>query len=200
MPFITEELWHGLGYKSIEEFIQNEKTLTRLELESALSAADIQIEAEAVQRIDRLKEFVTKVRALKAEYNLHTKKDIQLIFKAESKYDNELTEHGDKVLSLIGAKTITSTSSAPEGCPATICALGTAYLDLASSIDVDAEKTRITKEIEKLTKVIKSIEGKLNNSNFTDKAPQNVVDGARQQLIDNKAKLTEFESLLSTLS
>ena len=47
--------------------------------------------------------------------------------------------------------------------PALVTAFGSVYMDLASGIDVKAEKARLTKEIEGLEKIISSIENKLGN-------------------------------------
>jgi len=84
--------------------------------------------------------------------------------------------------------------------PALVTAYGSVYLDLASSIDVDAEKTRLNKQLESLNHVISSIEKKLKNSAFTEKAPPQVVEGARKQLAENQQKRQETADALQALS
>ena len=46
---------------------------------------------------------------------------------------------------------------------------------LQVAIDIDAEKTRISKEIEKNTKELEKIQAKLSTPGFTDRAPKEVV-------------------------
>ena len=77
--------------------------------------------------------------------------------------------------------------------------MGTVYLDLSSAIDIEAEKERLSKELEKLGKAVRAGEGKLNNASFVEKAPTAVVDGARKQLAETKAKREEVSRLLESL-
>ena len=77
--------------------------------------------------------------------------------------------------------------------------LGTAFLDLASGIDLDAERARLDKEIANLEKVVASTEARLSNENFTAKAPPEVIEGARRQLTETQAKLTENRAALQAL-
>ena len=83
--------------------------------------------------------------------------------------------------------------------PGSVSALGTVYLDLSSAVDVEAEKNRLNKEFEKLTKAIQAGEGKLNNPSFVDKAPSQIVEGARKQLLETKARRGEIARLLKSL-
>jgi len=73
-------------------------------------------------------------------------------------------------------------------------------LDLASSVDVEAEKARLGKEKQKLEGILQGIRAKLENTKFVNQAPEQVVAGARQQLADNTAKLEEIERLLASLT
>lgn len=198
-PFITEELWHGLGYGAEGTFIQNVSPQMPEALCAALEAVGVVLDAQAADGIDKLRDFVTQARALKAQYNLHAKKDVSLYFKADTAHAEYLSEHADKIKKLVGAEALHSAAEAPEGMPGSVTELGTVYLDLASSVDVEAERARIGKEVQKLQKVIVAAEAKLGNKNFTDKAPASVVEGARKQLEDNKAKLAELQSLLDNL-
>ena len=66
-------------------------------------------------------------------------------------------------------------------------------------VDIDSEKKRLTKESESLEKIIKGIEAKLGNSSFVDKAPVQVVEGAKKQLNENQTKLKETQEALQAL-
>ena len=85
------------------------------------------------------------------------------------------------------------------GAPAVVTPLGTVYLDLASTVDTGAEKTRLTKELEQITKHIAGTEARLANQAFVSKAPPAVLEGARKQLADQQAKKAELERLLKGL-
>ena len=86
-----------------------------------------------------------------------------------------------------------------DGAPAIVTPLGTVYLDLASTVDAGAEKARLSKELEQLTKHIAGTEARLGNEAFVSKAPPAVIEGAKKQLADQKAKRAELERLLKSL-
>jgi valyl-tRNA synthetase len=77
--------------------------------------------------------------------------------------------------------------------------LGTIYLDLSSSLDVEAEKARLGKELAKLEKQVAAGEGKLRNPKFVDSAPAHVVEGARKQLAETTDKRDETKRILESL-
>ena len=83
--------------------------------------------------------------------------------------------------------------------PAGVTALGTVFLDLAHSIDIAAERQRLEKELAKLEKGILAGESKLNNEKFLNSAPENVVQGARDQLAATKGRYDEIKNLLISL-
>ena len=109
-----------------------------------------------------------------------------------------MAENLDTIKKLAGAATIELRDSL-ENLPGAVSALGTVYLDLSSTIDVDVEKVRLGKELEKLGKAIQAGEGKLNNASFVEKAPPAVVEGARKQLAETRAKREEVVRLLEGL-
>ena len=80
----------------------------------------------------------------------------------------------------------------PEGSPAPVQIVGGVKLMLHVEIDVEAERKRLSKEIEKLTIEIAKCQGKLGNEAFVAKAPQAVVD-------QENARLREFSELKSKL-
>lgn len=198
-PFISEELWHGLGYGEAESFIQNVAPADVARMHEVLRERGVMLDSEAAAGIDRLRDFVTKARALKAQYNVASKKDVALMFKGEPEAVAVLLADPEKVYRLVGAASLVEVAEAPQGAPGSLTAMGTVYLDLASSVDVEAERKRLGKETEKLRKVITGTEARLKNPGFVDKAPAEVVAGAKAQLEENRAKLAEIESLLANL-
>jgi valyl-tRNA synthetase len=68
---------------------------------------------------------------------------------------------------------------APESATALVGELKV-LIPLAGLIDKEAETARLNKEIDKKQKGIQGLEGRLNNPNFTDKAPEAIVNQVRQ--------------------
>ena len=136
--------------------------------------------------------------ALKAEHNLASRRDVKLMLITSDSAWTLIEANLSKLLRMAGASEITRRDKV-DGAPATVTALGTLYLDLASSVDVGAEKARMTKEIEALAKHIAGTEARLANQSFVSKAPPAVLEGARKQLADQKAKSAELQRLLNSL-
>jgi valyl-tRNA synthetase len=86
-----------------------------------------------------------------------------------------------------------------DGLPAVVTPLGSLYLDLSSSIDVEAEKARLSKELDKLNKLVAVGENKLKNPKFVESAPEKVVEGARKQLAETTEKRDETQKILESL-
>ena len=198
-PFITEELWKVLGFSGGQS-IQWSKPGTGSELDSLLSGNGIKLDSTALEEMLAIRELVTSMRALKADRNLANNNKVEFSYLADEEKSAILNRHLSSVLSSVGAAALNRVTEAPTGMPALVTAFGSVYMDLASGIDVKAEKARLTKEIEGLEKIISSIENKLGNPAFTGKAPPPVVDGARRQLAENQAKKQETEDALRALS
>ena len=198
-PFITEELWLVLGFSGGQS-IQWTSPDKGSAISSALTNAGITLDPSALDEMLSIRELVTSMRALKADRNLANNKQVEFSFLAENAKADILTKHQSSILSSVGAAELKRVSAAPSGMPALVTSFGSVYLDLSSGVDVEAEKNRLSRELESLQKVISSIENKLSNSAFTDKAPAQVVEGARRQLAENQAKIKETEDALKALS
>jgi len=198
-PFITEELWDVLGFAGGKS-IQWVNPGNGQDLANLIEVRGIVLDDRALEEMLAIRELVTSMRALKADRNLANNNRVEFFYLAEEEKAEVLTRHTSSVLSSVGAAALNRVEEAPAGMPALVTAYGSVYMDLASGIDVDAEKARLSKELESLIKVIASIENKLGNASFTEKAPQQVVDGARKQLAENQKKKQETEDALGALA
>ena len=88
---------------------------------------------------------------------------------------------------------------APTGTPVSLTPVGEFYLPLEGLIDVEAERARLTKEIEKVKIEVKKCEGKLGNASFVDRAPAEVVEQEKARLAEWLAKLEQLSGMLSAL-
>ena len=197
-PFITEELWHNLGYGADGSYIQNTRLETAAELTAQLAQAGVTLDQAAIDSVERLKAVVAQTRALKAEHNLASRRDVKLFATASDADWAILSANLAKILRLCAAAEFTRRDSV-EGAPAAVTPLGTIYLDLASTVDAGAEKIRLAKELEKLAQHIAGTEARLSNPTFVGKAPPAVIEGAKKQLAELQAKRTELSRLLAAL-
>jgi valyl-tRNA synthetase len=193
IPFITEELWHQLEFGANGSFIQ--EASVAFDLKAFGLAPD---ESAAVE-VGGLKVLAASARTLKADYNLASRRDVSLFLACDDDQWDVISANSAKIVRMAGAADILRKEPI-ESAPAVVTPLGTLYLDLASAVDVGAERERLGNELDRLKKTIASAEGRLANEKFMSKAPTKVVDGARRQLEDARAKASEVERLLAGLA
>jgi valyl-tRNA synthetase len=199
IPFITEELWSQLGYpgtrgRSIMDGVLEDASRCATALGSLGAKPDPALAAS----VERMKAFVSQARALKAEHNLASRRDVKFFLICRDPAWETVQSNMAKLTRMAGASEIVR-REAVEGAPAAVTALGTLYLDLASAVDAGAEKARMAKEIAALEKHIAATEARLANEAFVAKAPPAVLEGARRQLAEQQAKRAELERLLKSL-
>jgi valyl-tRNA synthetase len=190
MPHITEELSLRMGYVREGEFLM-QQALPSDPLVS-FDAAEAQAKAAAIY------ETAGRLRNLKAEYNLGSRKDVKFVVKGAVGW---LSGEGKVLALLAGASEIVSDScyEAPKGTPAALTPVGEAYLPMEGLIDIESERIRISKEIEKIKIEVKKCEGKLGNASFVDRAPPEVVEQEKARLADWNAKLIQLSEMLAAL-
>ncbi len=198
IPFITEELWQLLGYGRPGNFIGDARLRNASELASTHSLHGVRIDHSQVAKVEAIKVFVSQARALKAEHNLASRRDVKFMLTTSDTAWERLQASLANFLRMAGAAEIIRQEKV-DGAPAAVTAFGTLYLDLASTVDVGAEKIRLKKELETITKHIAGTEARLGNEAFVSKAPPAVLEGARKQLADQQAKRVELERLLKSL-
>lgn len=197
-PFITEELWHLLAYGKENEFILNVNLNSSLTLLLELKHAGIEIFEDAVVEIDNLRQFVSAARSLKAEFKLASKRDLSFFYVSDDQADVLLKNNLSKLLTLMGAKSLVRKTSVTDS-PAVLTSFGTLYLSLEGAIDIKSEHIRLSKEKERLEKLINSNQFKLKDEKFITKAPTYVIEGAKKNLDEAKSNYEEVLRLLKTL-
>ena len=197
-PHITEELWSGLGYSLNEALLQETLIDSTEQLAQYFQAHSIGLDSEAAGQVDRLEELISKARALKAEYNLGSKRDVSFFYKSSGSGAELILRNMDSLKKQMGAESLELTTE-DKDLPASVSELGTVYIDLSSSVDTEAEKERLTKEIQKLDKAIIAGESKLKNEKFMSNAPASIVEGAKAQLAESAAKKEELQKLITRL-
>ena len=198
IPFITEELWHQLGYGLEGKFIEDARLENASQIATTSHARGLTLDRDAVASVEKLKAFVSQARALKAEHNLASRRDVTLFVIAGDADWATIAANLASLKRMAGAAEIARREKV-DGAPAVVSPLGTVYLDLASTVDVGAEKVRLTKELDQITKHVAGTEARLSNQAFVSKAPPAVLDGARRQLAEQQAKRAELERLLKSL-
>jgi valyl-tRNA synthetase len=167
-------------------------------LAAALGARGLGVDEVQAASVASVKTFVSQARALKAEHDLASRRDVRFILLAADEAWSVLAASLPKVLRLAGAASIVREPAAAAA-PAVVTPFGTLFLDLASAIDPAAEKARLGKELDKLKQHIAGTKTRLANPAFVGKAPPAVLEGARKQLAELEAKEAEVQRLLKAV-
>lgn len=185
MPFITEELWQQLADRREGESIMYARTPESCEIDEKL-LGDI---AEAL-------EIVAGVRAVRARKNIPSKDVLTLHIIAPGEISEECKGLIVKLANLESIKT-----SDKKDASAMSFMVGKTEFEvpLSDNIDVEAEKIRISKEIDYLEGFKKSVEKKLGNERFVNNAPAAVVENERNKLRDAESKLASLRASFAAL-
>jgi valyl-tRNA synthetase len=84
----------------------------------------------------------------------------------------------------------------PSNSAIAVCRIAEIYIPLGELVDKKEEILKLNKRLSELDKLIVSIEAKLSNKQFIDKAPEKVVDGEKNKLNDF---IIEREKILSNI-
>jgi len=198
-PFITEELWHLLGYGPEQDFIQRHQAGTGGDLLRVLREHGVKLISSKVADVAALREFVAAVRALKSQGNQATRRDSIITVVTKDAPSRALLDgNRDKLSRLAGLAELRYTDDL-GGRPGSLTGLGTIALELSGNVDVGAEKVRLGKELEKLEKAVAAGEAKLSNEAFVSKAPPAILEGARKQLDEVRGKRDEIARMIAAL-
>jgi valyl-tRNA synthetase len=196
IPFVTEELWCDHGYGT--RFLAEEPLGTGEQLRGYLSKIGLENMQPLIEEVEGIRELIMAARALKAQFGLSSRRDVKFYFKADGAARAIVDRHRRNVKYLLLTQFFFETEAALPF-PACVVALGSVYMDTASSVDVIAEEKRLQVEIETLSRLIAINEKKLHNENFLSRAPSNIIQGARDLLGENVAKKKELEAALLKL-
>ncbi|MDR1790044.1 MAG: valine--tRNA ligase, partial [Opitutaceae bacterium] len=198
-PFITEELWHLLGYApETDALLQQTRLPSAAQLQQQLAALGIFPDPDATHRVNALKKTVTLARQLKADHAAAQKRDVTLSVIATDPDWQILRAATPKIIKLVGAAALNRVpDKLPQ--PAVLTPLGTLFLDTGVKADPAAERARLQKELAQVEKHIAATEARLANKAFTDKAPPAVIAGAKVQLSAQQTRRAELQRLLEAL-
>jgi valyl-tRNA synthetase len=219
MPFITEELWHSMG----ERKKANGDELLLIHADWPMPKAEVHTEAKA--EIDRVIEVVSDFRACRTAAKIEPKVRVQVGVLEANNFDRKLLETYQssisKMVNLTFGKLQIEYDEKSNSWPTsfeftdqvedfvgradqdvTAVRLRSKSLELIGSaevgfVDVEGERTRITKAIEAATKERDALAGRLSNAAFVEKAKPEAVEKARA---DHAEKAAEAERLTAALA
>ncbi|WP_062770748.1 valine--tRNA ligase [Sphingopyxis terrae] len=202
MPFITEELWTGLGDRADYPLITAKwpEPFPKQIIEPSLVVNENKffapaIDQQAAEDVNWLIKLVSELRTAKAELGLPPGARLTAHFPASLKgRTDKLSAQLDRLARLEAI----SFDPAPAGASAQLVVEGeTITVPLEGVIDISAERERLTKALAAAAKERDSLAGRLNNPSFVERAKPEAVDKARA---DHAAKEAEADRLTAALA
>ncbi len=189
MPFITEELWTGLGDRADYPLITAKWPM-----------ADARaLDPAAVQEIDWLIRLVSELRAARTELNVSPGARMPLhVRDAGPETLARLDRQGSALARL--ARVDRADGDVPTGGALQIVVDEATYvIPLEGVIDLDAERARLTKAIAAAGKERDSLSGRLSNPAFAEKAKPEAVEKARADHAEKSAEAARLQAALGRL-
>jgi len=186
MPFVTEELWDKLGKRPYELIV------------AQWPAPEASVDAEAKREVEWLIALVGNLRTAKNELGIAPGAKLEAYLPDPSPATRGIVERNAAAIDRLARLSKIEFAPAPAGAAMQIGA-GDANIvvPLEGVIDIAAEKARLEKALAVSQKEAKSLEGRLSNPSFVEKAKPEAVDKARA---DHAAHAAEAERLAAALA
>jgi valyl-tRNA synthetase len=196
MPFITEEIWQRVP--------RSDTQLKTIMLAPYPQVATDALRSTEVEReMTVLQAVIVAARAIRSERDIHPRNSLPLRLRSDdAALCAVLSREQGAIASLCNAsvtvESLASAVSSPNS--ATAVAEGvTLVVPLEGLIDVEKERERLQRQLQKLDKDRAAIEKKLGNPGFIERAPADVVAKDRERLAELSRAREQLAAALSTL-
>jgi valyl-tRNA synthetase len=191
MPYLTEDLWQRLPHQG-----------NFLAAAEWPRAREDRLDQVAERDVEILQDLVVKVRNVRVETSIDPSRRVEVLVHAQSPRNARLiAEQADLVARLVRGKTVRTVDEIDAGL---VAARGVVRglelaIPLEGLLDLQAERTRLSKELAKLDTEVTARNRKLNNESFLGRAPAEIVEKERalqKELLERKRRI---EATLASL-
>ena len=188
MPFITEELWHKLGARDCELIV------------AQWPAPEAEVSKEATDAIDWVIDLTTNTRSAKNELGIAPGAKLAAWVGAPSDVATRTIERSSAAIERLARLTPVTIGEAPAGPAMQVTAGEDVFvIPLEGIVDIAAEKARLEKALANSTKEARSLEGRLSNPAFAEKAKPEAVEKARADLAHHQGEVERLTAALARL-
>jgi valyl-tRNA synthetase len=184
IPFITEEIW-----QRIAPFAGTHEEGATIMTQPYPDSGEFPADDEAESELDWIRGFVLGIRQIRGEMDIAPGKRLSVRIQDPSSEDQRLlATHDTYLLELARLQSIEILDSNAGAPPSATALLGSMKIlvPMAGLIDVGAERARLEKNLQRASKGMAQVQGKLGNDKFRANAPADVI--AKEE-----AKLTALE-------
>ena len=189
IPFESEKIWQVL-YPGSKPLIVQSYPVPGHE------------DPEAEAEMELFRELVGAVRMIRAELNVPKDARVEVLVKSADPVLSKLVDRKEAALNaLAGASgwTVSPEVTPPPGSARQVLRTAELFVPLAGLIDIEAERARLTRELEKTKDDLARAERNLSNPQFTARAPKDVIEKEERKREEFLARLARIEANLSSL-
>jgi valyl-tRNA synthetase len=195
IPFITEEIWQQVARRA---GIEGDTIMLRPYPAASGGATD----NAAVDDIEWVKQFILGIRQIRGEMDISPGKFLPVLLQNASDVDQRRADAHALLIQRVGrVESITVLADDSEAPAAATALLGDLRLlvPMKGVIDVDAERARLEKQMDKARADLKRTTGKLANEKFVNNAPTDVVTQERERAAEFEKTITQLTEQLVKL-
>ena len=195
IPFVTEEIWSAVAPRA---GIEGDTIM----LQSFPKVDENLKDDEAERELEWVMQFILGIRQIRGEMDISPGKPLPVLLENAGETDLAYASENEHLLARVGRVESVRPLAADEEAPASATALlgnMRLHVPMAGAIDVDAEKARLGKQHEKVSADLGRMQVKLDNPNFVNNAPADVVTKARQQVAELELQISQLNEQLSRL-
>jgi len=192
IPFVTEELWCQLHKK--------EKKALCIAPWPVFEKKCIDKKIEEQMQI--IVDVITAIRNLRAEWNIKPNEKIACLLASSSKSHLSLLQDNQEIIKGLGKVselTIESKLKQQKNIVTTVVDSIKCAIPLGDLIDIDKEKKRIMDQIAEQKKSSENLSKRLNNKNFRNKAPKEIIEKEQGRLKSIQTRLQQLKQTISHL-
>jgi valyl-tRNA synthetase len=195
MPFITEELWQSLA-RYLPQSVES------IAIAPYPSVDERAFDPEAEEEMGLVQELIRSIRNARVEAKIEPSRFIEAIIITDNKPAVEALAPAIGTLARARPLTIFGANEGrprPDRAKILVLKRAEVFLPLAGMIDIEAERERLTREIEHTRAEIARLESKLGQGEFRTKAPAHVIAKEQEKLNKNWDKFSRLQQRLAEL-
>ncbi|MBA5724112.1 valine--tRNA ligase [Candidatus Liberibacter sp.] len=188
-PFVTEELYSHI---SVEGLVEEESLLCHAQWPS-LTFED----PSSVQEVDMIIHLISEVRSVRKEMNVPLKAIVPLVVVDESHLVREQLLRHKSIFYRLTSVDIVFSGHSPERSIQIILDETIFFLQIGDLIDFSVEKARLKKSLEKIIAESSLIRARLDNKQFMEKAPPEIVQREKEKISQIESQKLSLEVALA---
>ncbi len=187
MPFVTEEIWHTLRQRCEGASIMLQHM-----------PVSVFYDARTLEAFSRAQEMITGVRSLRNSKGISPKEALELFIMNGDQGEPDRRFDG-VIAKLANVKKVEYVAQKVEGAVSFLVGTTECFVPLSLQVDTEAERKRLTDDLNYAEGFLASVMKKLGNEKFVNGAPEKVVAIERQKKADAEQKIATLKAALEAL-